>query len=90
MVIARRLEKPRSLPSLLKKRKPLTLKQQQEFLIESLPGIGPQISRSLLTRFGTIKNLVNAKEEELMQIEKIGKIKASQIKKVLEENYKED
>jgi len=33
---------------------------------------------------------VNAKEEELMQIEKIGKIKASQIKKVLEENYKED
>ncbi|MBS3151434.1 hypothetical protein J4443_03595 [Candidatus Woesearchaeota archaeon] len=89
-VIARRLEKPRSLPSLLKKRKPLTLKQQQEFLIESLPGIGPQISRSLLTRFGTIKNLVNAKEEELMQIEKIGKIKASQIKKVLEENYKED
>ena len=89
-VIARRLEKPRSLPSLLKKRKPLTLKQQQEFLIESSPGIGPQISRSLLTRFGTIKNLVNAKEEELMQIEKIGKIKASQIKKVLEENYKED
>ena len=89
-VIARRLEKPRSLPSLLKKRKPLTLKQQQEFLIESSPGIGPQISRSLLTRFGTIKNLVNAKEEELMKIEKIGKIKASQIKKVLEENYKED
>ena len=86
-IIAKRLEKPRSLPSLLKKRKPLTIKQQQEFLIESLPGVGPQISKRLLKKFSTIKNLVNANEEELTQVEKIGKIKAKQIKKVLEEKY---
>ncbi|MBI2507998.1 hypothetical protein HYV89_03520 [Candidatus Woesearchaeota archaeon] len=88
-IIAKRLEKPRSLPSLLKKRRPLTLRQQQEFLVETLPGIGPQISRNLLKKFGTIKSFVNAPEEELMQAEKIGKIKASQIKKVLEEKYED-
>ncbi len=86
-IIAKRLEKPRSLPSLLKKRKQPTIKEQQEFLIESLPGIGPQISKNLLKNFGTIKSLVNASEEELTKVEKIGKIKAKQIKKVLEERY---
>jgi len=86
-IIAKRLEKPRSLPSLLKKRKQLTLKQQQEFLIESLPGVGPLISKRLLENFKTIKDIVNADEKDLMRVEKIGKEKAKQIKKVLEEKY---
>ena len=86
-IIAKRLEKPRSLASLLKKRKSQTVKQRQEFLIETLPGIGPQTSKNLLKNFGTIKSLVNANEEELMQVKKIGKTKARQIKKVLEEKY---
>ena len=54
-IIANRLEKSRSLPSLLKKRKPLTLKQQQEYIIESFPGIGPTLSKSLLKKFKSIK-----------------------------------
>ena len=87
VIIAKRLEKPRSLPSLLKKRKPLTVKQQQEFIVESLPGIGPLISKNLLKKFNTIKSLINADEKELREVEKIGKIKASQIKKILEEKY---
>lgn len=86
-VIAKRLEKPRSLPSLLKKRKPLTLKQQQEFLVESLPGIGPQTSRALLKKFKTIEGLVNASEESLREVEKIGKLKAKSIKKLFEKRY---
>ena len=86
-IIAKRLEKPRSLPSLLKKRKPLTLKQQQEFIIETLPGVGPLISKNLLKKFSTIKNIVNADKEDLTKVEKIGKIKAEQIKKILEERY---
>ncbi len=86
-IIAKRLEKPRSLPSLLKKKTPLTIKQQQEFLVESLPGVGPQISKNLLKKFSTIRNIVNADKEELTKVEKIGKIKAEQIKKILEEKY---
>jgi|TARA_B100002003_G_C14030775_1_gene496873 Fanconi anemia group M protein len=86
-IIAKRLEKPRSLPSLLKKRKPLTQKQQQEFLVESLPGIGPLTSRELLKKFKTIKDLVNAKESDLKKVKKIGKIKAQQLKKLFEKKY---
>lgn len=86
-IIAKRLDKARSLPSLLKKRKPLTLKQQQEYLIETLPGIGPTISKSLLEKFKTIKKIINATEEELEEVKKIGPKKIKNIKKVLESKY---
>ena len=86
-VIAKRLEKPIKNISLLKKRKPLTLKEQQEYLIESLPGIGPTLSRSLLKKFKTVKKIINAKEKKLIKIEKLGPKKATEIKKVIESEY---
>ncbi len=88
--IAKKLEKSRKPISLLTKRKPLTTKEMQEYIIESLPGIGPTISKNLLKEFKNIKNIINATEEELQKIDKIGKLKAKDIKKVLEENYKCD
>ena len=87
-IIAKRLEKPRSLPSLLKKRKPQNIKQQQEFIVESLPGIGPTLSKSLLKKFKTIKNIISAKEEDLKKVKKLGPRKIGNIKKVLEKKYK--
>ena len=86
-IIAKRLEKQRKNFSLVKKRKPLTLKEQQEFLIESLPGIGPSLSKELLKKFGSVKKIINASEEKLIKVPKIGKKKAEAIKKVLDENY---
>jgi len=53
-------------------KKSIVLSQQQEYLIASLPGIGSATAKSLLERFGTVKNIVNAKPEELQQIDKIG------------------
>ncbi|MDP4012695.1 MAG: ERCC4 domain-containing protein [Candidatus Nanoarchaeia archaeon] len=87
-VIAKRLEKPRKLPSLLSKRKPLTTKEHQEYIIESLPGIGPTLARSLLKKFKTIESIINASEEELKTIDKLGPKKISAIKKVLKNKYK--
>ena len=86
-VIVNRLEKSKRVLSLLTKRKPLTLKEQQEYIIESLPGVGPTIAKSLLAKFGSVKSIMNASLEELEEVDKIGKIKASEIKKVLEEIY---
>lgn len=86
-LIAKRLEKQRKNFSLIKKRKPLTLKEQQEFLIESLPGIGPNLSKELLKKFGSVKKIINASEEKLIKVPKIGKKKAEAIKKVLDERY---
>lgn len=84
-LIAKRLEKPRKPISLIPKKRSLTLKEQQLFLIESLPGIGPTISKLLLKEFKNIKNLVNATEEELKKVDKIGKVKAKELKKLFEE-----
>jgi len=68
-------------------RKPLTLKEQQEYIISSLPGIGPTLAKPLLNKFGTVKKIINAKPEKLEKVEKIGKQKAKQIKDVVEGVY---
>ena len=70
-------------------RKPATLKEQQEFLVSSLPGINLTLAKPLLKHFKTIKSLVNATEKELQEVEKIGPGKAKQIKEVVEKEYKE-
>ena len=86
-VIAKRLERPRKNISLLKKRKPLTLKEQQEYIIESLPGVGPTLAKSLLKKFKNVKKVVNASEEKLKKVEKIGDKKARDIGKVINSKY---
>lgn len=86
-IIAKRLEKPRKAISLLSKRKPLTLKEQQEYLISSLPGIGSTIAKSLLKKFKSIREIVNADSKDLQKVDKLGPKKASKIKKVLTKKY---
>lgn len=71
-------------------RKPTTLKEQQEYVVSSLPGIESTIAKNLLKYFKTIKNIVNATEQELKEVEKIGPLKAKQIKDVVESGYKDD
>ena len=71
-------------------RKPVTLKEQQEYVVSSLPGMGLALAKPLLKRFKTIKNIVNATEKELQEVEKIGPQKAKQIKNVVEGEYREN
>ncbi len=84
-LIAKRLEKPRKLLSLIPKKKALTLYEKQLSIIESFPGIGPTISKSLLKEFKTIKNVVNASEKDLQKVEKLGKIKSKDLRKIFDE-----
>lgn len=87
-LIAKRLEKTRKPLSLTPKRKPLTKQEKQIYLVESLPGIGPTLAKSLLKEFKTIKNLINAEEKDLQKIDKIGKIKSKELKSLFEEEFK--
>ncbi|AJF62385.1 MAG: DEAD/DEAH box helicase protein [archaeon GW2011_AR20] len=87
-LIAKRLEKPKRHISLVSKRKPLTLKEQQEYLIEGLPGIGSSLAKSLLSKFKSVKNVINAKEDKLRKVEKIGDKKSKVIREVLDSEYK--
>lgn len=68
-------------------KKPLSLPELQEYIVSALPGVGPLLVKPLLEKFGNIKNLVNATEEDLVNVEKIGEKKAREIQRVLTERY---
>ncbi len=85
--IAKRKSRQKEEFGILAKRKPLSLKERQQLVVESLPGIGPKLAKKLLKEFKSIKNLFNAKKEDLMKVEKIGKKKAEEITKVIDENF---
>ena len=86
-IIAKRLDVPKRHFSLLKKKKPISLKEQQEYLVESLPGVGALLAKSLLKKFKSVKKVMNASEKRLQSIEKIGKKKAKTIKETIDEEY---
>lgn len=86
-ILANRLDKNRSMVNLMKKPKALTLKQQQEAMVMSLPGVGPQLAKNLLEKFGSVKKILSANEKQLQKVEKIGEKKAAQIRKVIDASY---
>ena len=61
------------------KPKAMSLEQRQRFLVEGLPSIGETLSRSLLERFGSVRAVFSASEEDLKTVPKIGGIKAAEI-----------
>ncbi|MBI2141697.1 hypothetical protein HYU16_04725 [Candidatus Woesearchaeota archaeon] len=68
--------------------KPVTLSQQQEYVIASLPGIETKLAKSLLQKFGSVTEIMNASEEQLQKVELIGPKKAAEIRKVIEAEYR--
>ncbi|MBI5072740.1 DEAD/DEAH box helicase [Candidatus Woesearchaeota archaeon] len=70
-------------------RKPMSVKEQQEYIITSFPSIGPSLVRPILKEFKTLKNFVNASEEELKKVPLLGDKKAKQIKDVIDSEWKE-
>ncbi len=67
--------------------KPWSLREQQEYIISALPGIGPKLARPLLEKFGTVIGVFNASVEELQSIELIGAKKAEKIREILSSAY---
>ncbi|WP_094516113.1 MULTISPECIES: DEAD/DEAH box helicase [Methanobrevibacter] len=68
-------------------KKPVNLWEQQLFIIESLPNIGPVNAKNLLEHFGTVANIINASESQLQEVEGIGKKTATNIRKVVDSKY---
>lgn len=79
-VLARKKEKETPLNAV---KKSLSQKEQMQFIIESFQGIGPKTAKKLLEKFKTIKNILNATQEELKN--EIGK--KAEIFRIIEENY---
>nr|WP_278459328.1 DEAD/DEAH box helicase [Methanobrevibacter smithii] len=68
-------------------KKPVNLWEQQLFIIESLPNIGPVNAKNLLEHFGTVANIINASESQLQEVGGIGKKTAANIRKVVDSKY---
>lgn len=75
--------------SLRVEKKPLTTKEMQQFIVESFPNIGPTTAKQLLRELNTIKNIVNADEETLKKVDGMGETRASEIKKLMDEYYRD-
>jgi ERCC4-related helicase len=69
-------------------KKPLTTWEQQLFIIESLPNIGPVTAKKLLEEFKSVKNVINASEDELKKVEGIGDKIAKRILRVVDSGFK--
>ncbi|WP_407409826.1 DEAD/DEAH box helicase [Methanobrevibacter sp.] len=68
-------------------KKPVSLWEQQLFIVESLPNIGPVNAKNLLQHFGSVEKVITASESELQEVEGIGKKTAKNIRKVVESKY---
>ena len=68
-------------------KKPVSMMEQQLFIIESLPNIGPVNAKNLLSHFGSVSNVMNASESDLQEVDGIGKKTAQNIRKVIESKY---
>lgn len=71
----------------LHSQKPVTTKEMQEYFVSSLPGVGPSLAKSMLKHFKSVKNIMQATEEELTKVDKIGQKKARAILNIIEQDY---
>ena len=69
-------------------KKPLTLYEQQLYIVESLPNIGPVTAKKLLAEFGSVKNIINASEGDLKSVEGIGVKIAKSIIEVVDSGFR--
>jgi Fanconi anemia group M protein len=73
--------------SLQTAKKPAKLSSLQQFIVESLPGIGPTTAKTLLQHFGTVENVFTADEDELEAVEGIGEKSSRTIRRLLNAAY---
>jgi len=89
-LLAKREEKAGRFARLRGEKKPMTDKEYQVYLVEGLPGVGPELARKLLARFGNVENVFTAGEKELKMVEKLGEKKAKEIRRILTKEWEDD
>jgi Fanconi anemia group M protein len=68
----------------------MSIPEQQQFILEGLPNVSAVLAKRLLQNFGSIKDVVNASEDELCSIQGIGKNIATEIVKILKSEYMQE
>ncbi len=68
----------------------MSIPEHQQYIIEGLPNVSAILAKRLLQNFGSVKDIVNASEEELCSIQGIGKNIAAEIVKILNSEYMQE
>jgi len=68
----------------------MSIRERQQFMVEGLPNVSAVLAKRLLDHFGSIKDVVNASDEELQEVAGVGKNIASEIIELLNARYLED
>lgn len=64
-----------------------SIKEQQEYIISSLPGVGSALAKPMLKHFKSVRNIINAEQKELENVDGIGKKKAERIRDIVDRDY---
>jgi len=89
LIAKREQEGKKRIFSIKGKRKPLSTKDYQEYIIAALPGIGPMTAKELLKEFASVEKVFTANEGKLKKVNKIGKKKARQIREIVTRRYED-
>ncbi len=76
--------------ALHKERKPMTLEERQRYIVESLPSVSAKLSQRLLEHFGSVKEVMNAEVNELVNVRGIGRKTAEEIHDVINSKYRKN
>jgi len=89
-IIARREQREKGkLPRVRGEKRLMSLPEMQQYIVESLPHVGPKLARELLRHFKTVERVFTASERELATVEGVGEKRAKEIRRVLTEEWKE-
>jgi len=77
----------RGTPKLRGDKRAMTLQETQVYLLEGLPNISSTLARRLLSHFVSVERVIAASEEELKEVEGIGKKTAKKIREIVSANY---
>ncbi len=68
--------------------KSLELHKQQIYIVSSLPGVGPNLAKRLLERFGTPRGVFSASVPQLAMVPGVGRVRAEKLTKALTAAFK--
>ena len=77
-------------PTIRGEKKPLTLKEQQEYVVAGLPNVELTLAKRLLEVFGSVEKVFQASKDELKKVPGIGETIAEKIRKVITSKYSKE
>ncbi len=86
--LARREAREKRPPTVRHDTSPKDGEDMKQYIVEGLPSVSGTLARRLLDEFGSVKNVMNAEEDDLKRVKGLGKVKAAEIVEIIEGEWK--